>query len=140
MATLVPIPFPPTVPFLGNVMLMDKEMPLRTFTLLAQQYGEIYGFKFPDGSVTLHINSQSLVAQVSDDKRFKKVINNAMQEVRNLVGDGLFSAYIDEPAWGIAREYCHCYNYTTRKYLTNTFLFRPHLDARVQLRQCASHV
>lgn len=106
MATLVPIPFPPTVPFLGNVMLMDKEMPLRTFTLLAQQYGEIYGFKFPDGSVTLHINSQSLVAQVSDDKRFKKVINNAMQEVRNLVGDGLFSAYVDEPAWGIAREYC----------------------------------
>lgn len=57
-----PIPHPPTstlhgvtrrcfadygpvlhiVPFLGNVVAIDKEVPLRSYELLAKQYGEIY--------------------------------------------------------------------------------------------------
>lgn len=37
-----PIPRPPSVPFLGHLTTMDKEMPLKSYRLLAQQYGEIY--------------------------------------------------------------------------------------------------
>lgn len=37
-----PIPQPPTIPFLGNVTAVDKELPLRSFALLAEKYGEIY--------------------------------------------------------------------------------------------------
>jgi hypothetical protein len=36
------IPQPPTIPFLGNVTLIDKDLPARSFALLAQKYGEIY--------------------------------------------------------------------------------------------------
>ena len=37
-----PIPSPPALPLLGHVTQIDKEVPLRTFELLADQYGEIY--------------------------------------------------------------------------------------------------
>jgi hypothetical protein len=37
-----PIPQPPTIPFIGNVTSLEKEVPLRSFNLLAQKYGEIY--------------------------------------------------------------------------------------------------
>ena len=37
-----PIPSPPAVPFLGHINTLDRDLPLRSLTLLAQQYGEIY--------------------------------------------------------------------------------------------------
>lgn len=38
----VHIPAPPSVPFLGNINSLDKELPLRSYNLLASHYGEIY--------------------------------------------------------------------------------------------------
>jgi cytochrome P450/NADPH-cytochrome P450 reductase len=38
----IPIPQPPTIPFIGNVTALDKDVPLRSFQLLAKTYGEIY--------------------------------------------------------------------------------------------------
>ncbi len=37
-----PIPSPPSLPFLGNLTVIEKEVPHRSFELLADQYGEIY--------------------------------------------------------------------------------------------------
>ena len=37
-----PIPQPPTIPFLGNVGALDMDLPVRSYRLMAQQYGEIY--------------------------------------------------------------------------------------------------
>lgn len=37
------------------------------------------------------MNSYALVNEVSDEKRFKKVVGGALGQVRNLVGDGLFT-------------------------------------------------
>lgn len=37
-----PIPQPPAIPLLGNINSLDKELPLRSFELLAKKYGEIY--------------------------------------------------------------------------------------------------
>ena len=38
----IPIPSPPAVPFLGHVGAIDKDLPLKSISLLAQQYGEIF--------------------------------------------------------------------------------------------------
>ena len=38
----VPIPNPPAVPFLGHINAIDKNVPTKSLSLLAQQYGEIY--------------------------------------------------------------------------------------------------
>ncbi|KAI5116970.1 hypothetical protein M0805_002171 [Coniferiporia weirii] len=104
MATLSPIPQPPTVPFLANVPLMDRQQPNRTFKLLSDQYGEIYQFQFPDGRIVLHINTHNFLAQISDDKRFKKVVTSPLDQVRNLVEDGLFTGNLEEPNWAIAHR------------------------------------
>jgi cytochrome P450 / NADPH-cytochrome P450 reductase len=37
-----PIPQPPAIPFLGNVTAIDKDLPIRSFQLLAKKYGDIY--------------------------------------------------------------------------------------------------
>lgn len=105
MATLSPIPQPPTVPFLANIPLLDPRLPVKSFTQLAQQYGEIYQFLLPGGRVIFHINSHALCAQVSDDKHFKKVVGGPLEQVRNLAHDGLFTAYLEEPNWGKARTF-----------------------------------
>lgn len=47
----VPIPAPPSVPFLGNINALDKELPLRSYNLLASQYGEIYQLQIAGMSV-----------------------------------------------------------------------------------------
>ncbi len=105
MAEISPIPQPPTVPFLGNARLIDSHVPLHSFELLARQYGEIYKLVLTGGKSLVAVNSHALTRQVSDDTRFKKSIGATLKQVRNLAGDGLFTAYGMEPNWGIAREY-----------------------------------
>lgn len=69
----------------------------------------------------ISVNSHALANEVSDDKRFIKSFTPALYEVRNLVGDGLFTVmgfynllelpvtdYIwqalgNESNWGVAR-------------------------------------
>ena len=37
-----PIPSPPSVPFLGHARIIDREVAINSYNLLAKQYGEIY--------------------------------------------------------------------------------------------------
>jgi hypothetical protein len=53
----------------------------------------------------LFVSSAALAQEVLDEKRFHKAIGGALLEVRNLVSDGLFTAFHGEKNWGIAREY-----------------------------------
>jgi cytochrome P450/NADPH-cytochrome P450 reductase len=85
-----PIPQPPAVPFLGNIANVESEVPVRSHLLLAKQYGEIYQLNVL-GKIFLMVNSYDLVAEVSDDTRFKKVPAGPLKEVRRAAGDGLFT-------------------------------------------------
>ncbi|RPD56624.1 cytochrome P450 [Lentinus tigrinus ALCF2SS1-7] len=99
-----PIPSPPAVPFLGHVTKLDRDLPIKSFDLLAQQYGEIYQLSI-FGNKSVFISSRDLVNEVSDEKRFKKKVSAGLKEVRNAAGDGLFTAYgPEEPNWGIAHR------------------------------------
>ncbi|KAJ7075592.1 fatty acid hydroxylase [Mycena belliarum] len=98
-----PIPQPPTIPFIGNVTALERDVPLHSFSLLAKTYGEIYQLDLL-GRNLVCVSSQALVNEVSDDTRFKKKVGGGLLEVRNLVGDALFTAHNDEPNWGIAHR------------------------------------
>ncbi|KAF8520360.1 cytochrome P450 [Hysterangium stoloniferum] len=91
----LPIPQPPTIPFLGNAYLVDKEVPLRSFMLLAKAHGP---------RVSIFVSSLELVDQVCDQQRFHKGVRGALREVRHLTGDGLFTAFHGEQNWGIAHR------------------------------------
>ncbi|KAF7347083.1 Fatty acid hydroxylase [Mycena venus] len=99
----VPIPQPPTIPFIGNVTSLEREVPLRSFRLLAKTYGEIYQLDLL-GQRILYVSSYKLVNEISDDTRFHKRVTGPLREVRNLVGDALFTAEDNEPNWGIAHR------------------------------------
>ncbi|KAJ7626813.1 cytochrome P450 [Roridomyces roridus] len=99
----VPIPQPPTLPFLGNVTALDPELPLHSFMLLAKTYGEIYQLDLLGRTICV-VNSYALVNEVSDETRFQKRAVGPIKQVRNLVGDGLFTAQPEEPNWGIAHR------------------------------------
>lgn len=98
-----PIPQPPAIPFLGNLTTIEKEVPLRSFELLAKQYGDIYRLNVLGREIVV-VTSYKLVNEVSDEKRFHKSISAPLREVRNLVGDGLFTAFQGEPNWAIAHR------------------------------------
>ncbi|KAJ6481192.1 fatty acid hydroxylase [Mycena vulgaris] len=99
----VPIPQPPSIPFIGNVTALDKDVPLHSFALLAKTYGEIYQLNI-FGTTIVNVNSYALATEVSDETRFKKQVAGGLLEVRNLVGGGLFTAFNDEPDWLIAHR------------------------------------
>ncbi|ESK87864.1 cytochrome p450 [Moniliophthora roreri MCA 2997] len=98
-----PIPQPPSIPFLGNVTSIDTEIPLRGSLLLAKQYGEIYQLNVL-GDVSITLNTNALINEVCDEKRFHKLVGGALYRTRDLVGDGLFTAFDNESNWAIAHR------------------------------------
>ncbi|KAI0693861.1 bifunctional P-450/NADPH-P450 reductase [Cerioporus squamosus] len=99
-----PIPSPPAIPFIGHVTALDRDLPLKSIDLLAQQYGEIYQLSI-FGEKRLFASSYNLVNEVSDEKRFRKKISGGLKQVRNATGDGLFTAHVpEEQNWWIAHR------------------------------------
>ncbi|KAH9836403.1 cytochrome P450 [Rhodofomes roseus] len=99
-----PIPCPPSLPFFGHVTQIEKEVPLRSFILLSKQYGEVYELLQFSRSL-LVVSTYELMTDICDDKRFvKNPTGGALAQVRNGVGDGLFTAQPGEENWELAHR------------------------------------
>ncbi|KAF9880149.1 hypothetical protein CkaCkLH20_02103 [Colletotrichum karsti] len=103
MSETVPIPEPWGLPLLGNINEINPEFPLGSMMSLADQYGEVYRLRFPGRSIVV-VSTRALVNETCDEKRFKKSINSALNEIRDGVHDGLFTAKMGEENWGIAHR------------------------------------
>ncbi|RYO83950.1 hypothetical protein DL766_000991 [Monosporascus sp. MC13-8B] len=101
--TYTSIPGPPGLPFVGNITDIDPNNSLRSFKALAEKYGEIYRLNIP-GQNLIVLSTHRLVDETCDEKRFIKQPSNVLVEIRNGVHDGLFTAKLDEPNWGIAHR------------------------------------
>ncbi|KAF8585223.1 bifunctional P-450:NADPH-P450 reductase [Ramaria rubella] len=107
MTTMTSIPQPPTIPFLGNAHLIDKDIPTKSLMLLSKEYGSIYKLSLPGGRGFIVVSNYELIDQICDQKRFHKTIKTikgTLTEVRNLTGDGLFTSHHGEKNWGIAHR------------------------------------
>ncbi|KAH9885920.1 cytochrome P450 [Xylariomycetidae sp. FL2044] len=100
---ITPIPEPPGLPFIGNAADLDRELPIRTFMSLAEKYHPIYRLHFPGRSAVVVANHK-LVDECCDEKRFVKIPKGPLEQVRNGVRDGLFTARPEEENWGIAHR------------------------------------
>ncbi|CCO37551.1 NADPH-ferrihemoprotein reductase [Rhizoctonia solani AG-1 IB] len=98
-----PIPHPARIPFLGNINLIDFELPIKSVELLAKQYGEIFGLEIM-GEKSVFICSVKLAQEVLDESRFHKHIESSGEELRTLGRDALFTARHGEPSWGVAHR------------------------------------
>ncbi|KAF7900145.1 hypothetical protein EAF00_004481 [Botryotinia globosa] len=103
MAELEEIPGPPGLPFLGNVSDVDPVNSIASLERLAEIYGPI--FKLNLGGVEkLFISTQALLNEICDEKRFTKTVAGGLEQVRNGVGDGLFTARHGEENWELAHR------------------------------------
>ncbi len=96
---LEPIPQPPEKFLLGNLPDVMGATPLLALMEMARKYGPIYQLSIPRRPSLTVISGFDLANEVCDESRFDKAIGNAIEIARETVGDGLFTAYTQEPNW-----------------------------------------
>jgi cytochrome P450/NADPH-cytochrome P450 reductase len=97
------IPQPKPEPLLKNLRELNPAAPVQSLMRLADIYGPLFRLELPNRSM-LVVSSQQLVNEVCDENRFEKRIHKVLQHLRDLAGDGLFTAYKDEPSWAKAHR------------------------------------
>ncbi len=102
-ATNAPIPGPSGLPVIGNLLQIPKGRLTQHLMTLAPQFDGIFAIDFAGRRVPF-ITSAALAAEVSDERRFRKLIGPPLSMLRPLAGDGLFTAHGDEPNWGKAHR------------------------------------
>src|SRR5450755_2669308 len=100
---LSPIPHPPTKPVVGNMLSLDPNAPVQNLTRLARELGPIFWLDMM-GNPLVVASGYELVHELSDEKRFGKVVRGALRRVRAIGGDGLFTADTTEPNWSKAHN------------------------------------
>ncbi|HYB02288.1 MAG TPA: cytochrome P450 [Ktedonobacteraceae bacterium] len=93
------IPQPPGKFILGNLPDVMGDVPILDLMELAREYGPIYQLTFPGRPPLTVVSGFQLVNELCDDSRFDKAIGNVIEIARETVGDGLFTAYTQEPNW-----------------------------------------
>ena len=100
---LDPIPHPPRTLWLGNLLSLGATSPVQNMAKLARQYWPIYWLDMR-GKPLVVVSGHQLVDELSDESRFDKSVRGALRLVRNFAGDGLFTAYTQEPNWSKAHN------------------------------------
>lgn len=105
--TTQPIPKPPVDPLvgplIGNALQIGVEAPVQAFMRLAEEYGPIYQIQLPGGSPII-VSNFALVDEICDQARFDKFLHAPLANIRDFAGDGLFTAYTEEPNWHKAHQ------------------------------------
>ena len=103
MSALKDFPQPKTTPLLGNIPDIAID-PVQSLMRLARAYGPLFKIGIPGAQTMLIVGSQAIAHEVLDEARFEKKVHSALAELRSFVGDGLFTAYNQEPNWGRAHR------------------------------------
>lgn len=97
------IPQPPGHPIIGNLLDIRGEVPLLNMMHLAEIYGPIFRLQLGGRSMVL-LSSFELVNEVCDNDRFDKFLGPGLAQARTIAGDGLFTAWTQEPNWNKAHN------------------------------------
>jgi cytochrome P450 / NADPH-cytochrome P450 reductase len=95
---LDPIPHPPRTFVLGNLLSLTTTTPVQDMMRLAREYGPIYWLDMLGKPVVI-VSGFDLVDELCDESRFDKSVRGALRRLRAFAGDGLFTAYTQEPNW-----------------------------------------
>lgn len=98
-----PIPQPSGIPILGNIFDVSPSNTWTSLKRLSEEYGEIFQIKVL-GQTIVFVGSVALAEEICDQKRFRKYVGGPIVEIRAAVHDALFTAFDNEPSWGIAHR------------------------------------
>ena len=71
---------------------------------LARSHGPLFKIGIPGAQTMLVVGSQAIANEILDETRFEKKVHSALEQLRTFVGDGLFTAFNQEPNWGRAHR------------------------------------
>ncbi|MEU6348531.1 cytochrome P450 [Streptomyces sp. NPDC047072] len=77
--------------------------PLQQVMGLMREHGPLLVRRLHGRDVTF-VSDLDLVTELADESRFAKAVGPALENVRELAADGLFTAYNDEPNWAKAHD------------------------------------
>lgn len=90
------------LPVLGDVLAFSADSPSQSTMALAA-LGPVFEFRFLGARYVVAAGPDA-VAELSDESRFCKHVGPDIEALRLLGGDGLFTAYNDEPNWQKAHD------------------------------------
>ncbi|MFF2079701.1 bifunctional cytochrome P450/NADPH--P450 reductase [Kitasatospora sp. NPDC058162] len=93
----------PGVPVVDISDLPPATVPVLRTMELARTHGSAFLQRL-HGREVLMVSSLELVEELADEERFTKAVGPALENVREFTGDGLFTAYNDEPNWARAHD------------------------------------
>lgn len=99
-ATAVPVV---AVPVVDATPAEIGDSPVQHAMALARRHGPHFVRRLPQLRTTF-AGSLDLVTELSDETRFTKSVGPALRILRRIAGDGLFTAYNDEPNWSQAHD------------------------------------
>ncbi|KAL8666101.1 MAG: hypothetical protein Q9168_007560, partial [Polycauliona sp. 1 TL-2023] len=94
------IPKPPGLPLLGNISDVDPSNTWVSLQKLWEKYGEIFKITVLGQDIVFVANT-ALCDELCDEKRFRKYVGGPIVEIRKAVHASLFTAFDDEPIWGV---------------------------------------
>jgi unspecific monooxygenase len=89
--------------FVGDIAGTDSRRPLQSIMRRAHDLGPIFEFQV-FGQKFVFVSGAELAAEMCDESRFRKGRPPAQEALRDSGGDGLFTAYNDEPNWQLAHD------------------------------------
>lgn len=98
------IPHPPhRLPFLGDVVGASRRTPLQDTLRYARALGPVFRRR-AFGKEFVFVWGARQVADLADEARFAKHVGLGVANLRPVAGDGLFTAYNQEPNWQLAHD------------------------------------
>ncbi|MES2056341.1 MAG: cytochrome P450 [Pseudomonadota bacterium] len=98
------VPSPPGLPVVGHLHQIARSGLIGYLLRISREFPNgIFKLKF-GSRVGLFVTSPDLVAELCDETRFRKMPGPGLRVVRKFAGDGLFTAFSEEPNWGKAHR------------------------------------
>ncbi|MGR3931971.1 cytochrome P450 [Streptomyces sp. BRA346] len=88
---------------LVDISARTNNTPVQQAMELTRAHGPVLRRRL-HGTDILFVSDPDLVAELCDDQRFAKFVNQSLENVREFTHDGLFTAYNDEPNWAKAHD------------------------------------
>ncbi|MHC5904512.1 cytochrome P450, partial [Streptomyces sp. S6] len=103
MSPTAPQPELTSVPVVDISATGPGRTPIQQVMGLMREHGPVLVRRL-HGRDTLFVADLDLVTELADERRFAKYVGPALENVRELTADGLFTAYNDEPNWAKAHD------------------------------------
>ncbi|MFW6689477.1 cytochrome P450 [Streptomyces sp. MAR4 CNX-425] len=91
------------VPVVGDVLGIDPGTPVQDSLRMARELGPIFRRKV-FGLEIVVVSGADLAAELADESRFTKRVVLAVHNLREIGGDGLFTAHSHEPHWQLGHD------------------------------------